>query len=865
LERLNRMTRSLPAMATAVVLIMAAALAAGAVLTVRTSGALSALRTKAAQADTITDVGEDLLIELLDAESNTRGYLLSGRAVYLVPYTTAVVSAGASLAELDAMAHRLPSLTPDVTAIQQLTTTRLALLADAVKASDIGPNDTVRSILTSDDGLTTMTHVRSLIERVVQHAAQERDRRAAQQRDRERLIFISGMLGATAGVLLLGTASLALLAGRNRLLRAQQALQTQAAQWQGTVENLQDGVAVFDGDGSLLQWNHSLLPLTAFPRELAQQGTPFSRFAEAASDWVPPVLAAGAPAMGETAVEVRAGSRVLEVWRNVMPDGGQMLTIGDVTRRVQAEEIARQAQKMEVLGQLTGGVAHDFNNLLQVVSANLELVSIRLDEEQAPPANWLRTRVIAAMEGVQRGARLTRHLLAFARRQPLAPAPVAVGRLLAGLDDMLRRTLGPNVAVEVIAAPGLWDLRADTQQLENAILNLAINARDAMVDVPSTARLTIEARNASLGDSYSAANAEVTPGQYVVIAVTDTGCGMTAEQMTRAVEPFYTTKPEGQGTGLGLSMVYGFAKQSGGHLKLYSEVGYGTTARLYIPRTQSAPLQQDDMPGPPPAGRGETVLLVEDDAAVRVSAGLALSGLGYRVEEAPDADAAMRMLELGLRPDLLFTDVMMPGALSARSLAEQAKALHPGLAVVFTSGYTENSIVHNGQLDPQVHLVSKPWRIEELAHKVRLALDQASEQAAPSQIEPDQPPASRPPGRLRILLVEDDTLVRMVTADRLADMGHEVVEAADAEEALRQLPGVDLLITDVGLGQTDGLTLAEAARARIPGLPVIVASGRPAPESGAAGLVWLTKPYDNAALKAALQRTLVAPQPSPAR
>jgi CheY-like chemotaxis protein len=423
----------------------------------------------------------------------------------------------------------------------------------------------------------------------------------------------------------------------------------------------------------------------------------------------------------------------------------------------------------------------------------------------------------------------------------LAPEPINVGQLLAGLEDMLRRTLGSTIAVEQVISGGLWTLRADGQQLENAILNLAINARDAMADSPpDRARLTIEARNAVLDDSYCAANQEVRPGQYVMIAVSDSGCGMTAEQISRAIEPFYTTKPEGQGTGLGLSMVYGFAKQSGGHLKLYSEPGHGTTARLYIPRT-IAPAAAPDAQRPPPApGQGEMVLLVEDDPAVRAAAALALRGLGYRVEEAENADAAMALLQQGLRPDLIFTDVVMPGTLSARTMAAQAAALIPGLAVVFASGYTENSIVHNGQLDAGVHLISKPWRIEDLASRLRFALDLAQRTRL----------AEAP----RVLLVEDDTVIRAITAEMLSELGYQIVEAADAEAALGLLDGVDLMITDIGLGATDGLTLAASVRARMPHLPVIVASGQAAQDVRAEGLLWLSKPYDSAALQAVLRQ-----------
>lgn len=857
MDRLKRAALSLPAMAAAVLLIMAAVLGAGIMVSLRTSSSIESLRTQAGDADRVGDICHELLVGLLDAESNARAFMMTRRADLMVPYTTARISATASMAQLDQETQRLPSLAADTQAILALATRRLDLLATGIRTADAGSEEALQAIYASQAGSTTMKRTRALIEQVSQHAAAERDHRAADQRRREQAVFLAVLVSGVAAVLLLGTASLALLVGRDRLLRAQRALGVQAAQWQATVENLQDGVAVFDAAGSLVQWNRSLAPLTAFPSTLLRQGAPFGRFAEAAADWEPPVLAksdlatAGLtdpaqPVAVQPVVEVRAGERVLEVWRNAMPGGGQMLTVGDVTRRVAAEAIARQAQKMEVLGQLTGGVAHDFNNLLQVVSANLELMAARIDAADPPPAGWLRGRLLAAMDGVDRAARLTQHLLAFSRRQPLTPEPLDAARLLMGLEDMLRRALGPTVTVELAIAPGLWPLRADSQQLENALLNLAVNGRDAMAGVPSAqARLVIEARNATLDKAQCADDPELTPGQYVVISVVDRGCGMTAEQAARAVEPFYTTKPTGQGTGLGLSMAYGFARQSGGQLKLDSEPGRGTAVRLFIPRSPAPAPAPHVLPPRPLHGQGETVLLVEDDPAVRGAATLALRGLGYAVQEAVDADAAMAVLEAGLRPDLLFTDVMMPGTLDARSLARRALELRPGLAVVFTTGYSDKVLAGEAALNTQIHLVHKPWRIGDVAGTLRLALDQAR------RLAPARP--------MRVLLVEDDPLVRTVTAEMLADLGHEVLEAADADGALRLLPGVELLITDMELGEMDGLALAALARERMPGLPVIVASGQPRLHQSRDGrsedgLLWLQKPYGSAALKDAVDR-----------
>jgi signal transduction histidine kinase/DNA-binding response OmpR family regulator len=828
------MSRSRRLMSGAIVLMVLLIFTAGGLFRLRTASTLEALRTLAGQATQVSDLGETLLLGLLDAEANARAFKLTGRADYLVPYTTARVTVAASLSDLAAATRPFPSLAADMRAIEGVATARLALLAEGLRAAGTGTPEPGGARRFGDAVRATTNEARTLIERLIQHATEESEIQSNEAQASARVIRIGVSLAAIAGVLLLATAALALVAGRDKLFRTQAELQAQSALWQGTVENLQDGVAVFDAAGGLVQWNRSLAPLTGFSAALLQPGTPFSRFVQAAAHWQPPALAAAA---GSAAAEVRAGGRVLEIWRNAMPGGGHMLTVGDITRRVEAEAVALQAQKMDVLGQLTGGVAHDFNNLLQVISANLQLMSDRVASGNPMPAGWMHSRLTAAMEGVDRGSRLTRHLLAFARRQPLLPEAVDAARLLAGLEDMLHRALGPTVAVDLVVPGHLWPLRADAQQLENAILNLAINGRDAMAALPpERARLTIEAANAALDSLYCAANPEVATGDYVMFAVTDIGCGMTAEQIGRAVEPFYTTKPEGYGTGLGLSMVYGFAKQSGGHLKLYSEPGQGTTVRLYIPRS-AAPVEQRAAPAARlQAGRGETILLVEDDPAVRSATAMALQGLGYRIEPASDADAALTKIEGGLRPHLLFTDVMMPGALSAREMADRAQALLPGLAVVFTSGYTENSIVRNGRLDPDVHLISKPWRLEDLASRLRAALDRG-------QAHSD---------RLCILLVEDDELVRLVTADMLADLGHEVLEAASAEAALALVDRAGLLMTDVGLADMDGLALAAAARAQSPGLPVVVASGQPEPPGGDGGLVWLCKPYDQAALCRAL-------------
>jgi PAS domain S-box-containing protein len=397
----------------------------------------------------------------------------------------------------------------------------------------------------------------------------------------------------------------------------------------------------------------------------------------------------------------------------------------DLTDRKRAEEALEQtrahlaqAQKMEAIGQLTGGVAHDFNNLLTAVLGSLEL--LKLDEQ---PHDADTERLLGVIQhAAERGATLTARLLAFSRRQTLAPKVTDLNRLVSNMSELLRQTLGEQITIEAVLAGGLWTTLVDQNQMENSIINLAVNARDAM---PSGGKLTIETGNTYLDDDYALAHTEVMPGQYVLVAVSDTGAGMTEEELLQAFEPFYTTKGEGKGTGLGLSQVYGFVKQSRGHVKLYSEPGQGTTVKIYLPRNVST----DGASGSGPlrtqasAPHGvETVLVVEDDVDVRRFSADAISHLGYFVLQAPDAKTALELLER--QPDiaLLFTDVGLPG-MNGRQLADEALRRAPGLKVVFTTGYARNAIVHHGVLDSGLHLLPKPFTIEGLARILRNALE----------------------------------------------------------------------------------------------------------------------------------------------
>jgi PAS domain S-box-containing protein len=387
----------------------------------------------------------------------------------------------------------------------------------------------------------------------------------------------------------------------------------------------------------------------------------------------------------------------------------------DVTAQRDAESRLHQVQKMDAVGQLTGGIAHDFNNLLTVIIGALDLNPQHVPSEMRPS-------IEQALRAAERGAGLTHRLLAFSRQQMLVSRNVDFNRLIGDMDDLLRRTLGEHVEIELKLAPDLWPALADSGQVENSLLNLAINARDAM---PDGGKLTIETANAHLDEDYAGSNAEVTPGDYVMMAVTDTGTGMPEDVLAHVFEPFFTTKEVGKGTGLGLSMVYGFAKQSGGHLKIYSEVEHGTTVRLYLPRLVNAAATADSAATTvaPGKGGGETILVVEDNPDVRRLVLRQLHDLGYAVIEAANGPQALKILEAGALIDLLFTDVVMPGGMTGRQLAEAAKGRRPNLKTLFTSGYTEDSILRLGKLDPGVRLLSKPYRKHELATRIREALD----------------------------------------------------------------------------------------------------------------------------------------------
>ena len=650
----------------------------------------------------------------------------------------------------------------------------------------------------------------------------------------------------------------------NETLEQRVAARTEDLRRQGSLfDQLVSGIAdcaifMLDTEGRVQTWNTGAERIKGYRREEIV-GRHFSLFytQEDREAGVPDFALKTAREKGKFETEAwrvrKDGSRF---FANVLIDAindadgrpiGFAKVTRDMTERRALEEQLRQSQKMEAIGQLTGGVAHDFNNLLTIIIGNLEIIG------RDPENPSKRARAIEnAMHGAQRAATLTQQLLAFSRRQPLNPKVTDINRLVASFSDLIRRVLGEQIAVETVLGGGVWLADVDTHHLESALLNLAVNARDAM---PQGGKLTIETANAHLDERYRAHYAEVAAGQYVLICVTDTGAGMTPDVLEHAFEPFYTTKPTGHGTGLGLSQVYGFVKQSGGHIRLYSEPGFGTTVKIYLPRVSDASVSEQVASAWSESTRGgtETILLVEDDPGVRAYTVEILTDLGFSVLEASEATTALEILEKSPAIDLLFTDVGLPG-LNGRQLADRARERRPDLPILFATGYARNAIVHQGRLDQGVNLLTKPYTRDQLANKIRDILDVPKPTSA---------------GQTLALVVEDEPMLRDVVSYLLKTIGFSVVEAGSCEEGVhlaRDAAAYDFAIIDMRLGDGDGRRVVRELRAVAPKLPVLLATGAPEEvesdeelRGSPARTGILGKPYSLKELTAALAQIGIAP------
>jgi signal transduction histidine kinase/CheY-like chemotaxis protein len=831
--------------ALAIVLVMLLVMAVSGFFGVRLIDSVQQLHDSANRAGQVAHAADAVLDALQDSETSVRGYLLTMRPVYLEPYAGNREKLDAALGALDALAVGSPWLRDELTMLRADAVARMQEIDQTLRIAQAKGSDAALAVILTDRGRSEMDRVRASATRILRQADAERESRVALLIARERQTLDAVIATALAATLLLGFAALGLLFNRARLMSAKAALSAQSDRLQGTLDHIREGVAVFDSADRLVLWNPSFFPVTGIARPLAEPGTAYARFADAAS-WLPPAQAL-IPAGGDppTSPEIRVGDKVLEVWHSRMRDGGRILAVADITRRTRAEAIARQAQKMEALGQLTGGVAHDFNNLLQVISANLELVDARLPE--AGDKDWLRARLAAARAGVERGAGLIRHLLSFARREPLARRAIWPAAVLRGMEEMLGRTLGRTITVQFAVPEKVWPIRVDPQQFENAVLNLAINSRDAIeaADAGQETVLRIGLAEVAL-DEAAAGQHGLPAGDYVRLDVTDSGAGMSETTMARAAEPFFTTKDDGRGTGLGLAMVYGFARQSGGAMRIDSRPGRGTTVTLLIPRTTELPGEPLVSPSRGLRGKGERLLVVEADPAVSIAACTALTDHGYRVTAvgtgqeclrvlagaaAPDAEptGAPKGASEGL-PEVLIIDAAIPDrpdgpARAGPALAERVRGLHPGLAIVLATGDAS----HDPTRVARCTVLPKPWSRDELVVAVRQALRMA------------EGPAGQ-----RLVLAEDDAAVRTTTAEVLAGFGYVVTQAASAGDALRLLDGrTDILLTDLGLPDFDGAELARRALAGNPGLSVVIVSGNPPPAAQIADprIGWLAKPY----------------------
>ncbi len=798
----------------------------------------------------VIEAAQTLLSEVQDAEASRRGYLLTGNPAYLAPYRRADSAIPGAVRRLRGLVGDNGAQTARVERLVRTVDAKRSDLAASLALARDGHAGADRAALASNLGEVSMEQVRLGVADLIAQEKRLLDQRSERYETiRNRMVWVV-LLAAVAAMAGLIFALQAMIRGTRLLERRMEERDTaEAARLQSDAlygamfANAADYLFVIDTppDGRFILADVNPAVEAALGRsaqslrgrELGETAPPDT--AVLIQRHCREMMKNRAVVTYEDPIQTVAGPRVWETTLAPVLDGGRVVRIvgcaRDISERARAEEQIRKAQRMEAVGQLTGGVAHDFNNLLQVIRANLEMLAPKLADDEASSQ-----RLKSALRGADRAAQLTRQLLAFARRQPLEPKVVNLGRLLGEMSDLLARSMGEAIVIDARVDPELWNALVDAAQVENAILNLALNARDAM---PDGGRFAIELSNVDLGAADAAELEDLPAGQYVRLTLSDTGLGMSPEVLSRVFEPFFTTKGEEKGTGLGLSMVYGFVKQSHGHIHITSEAGRGATVRIYLPRTQRSEERANETP-PTEPGRSDTVLVAEDDAGVRAAACAMLQDLGYRCLQAEDAQSALRLLEDGADVQLLFTDVVMPGPMTGADLAARARELDPNLPILFTSGYTRSVIGEHERLGGEVLLLSKPYGQDELAQKIQAAMR-----------------AVRP----TVLVVEDEPLVRLSAIDMVEDLGFIALSAEAGGEALDILRGpsrVDVLFTDVGLPDMKGPDLAQAAMALRPGLKVLFASGYAADGSAPKGSVWLSKPYEKRELSQALDGLLAS-------
>jgi PAS domain S-box-containing protein len=790
------------------------------------------------------------VIALQDTEVGQRAYLLSGDVGDLQPYERARLSIETELRQLEAAAASDPDTVRQVREFRAAANEKLEQLSATITTYQLYGRDAALALERTGAGRATSDHIRQIASSFIEGQRLLLARRLTLLRSEQDQSDLAGLLVMAGAFICLIVGMYIVVRGAGRLEDAQRELGARTRLLQATLESLQDPIFVIDAEGKVVAWNEPFVRLSGWDpakHAMLTRDQLLSGRAPAMRALLEPLKLGDGKTGRSMTVRVSHEGRDYEVSRGEMTVGGAVVRCVDITDKLRDEMALRQGQKMEATGQLTGGMAHDFNNILQVIQANLDLMNGAVHADPAVLA-----RLNAATAAAERGARLTQQLLAFARRQPLAPQPTNVAQLVVDLTDLLRNSLGERITMELKVADDSWNAKIDPGQLENAILNLAINARDAM---PEGGTVTIEVSNATLDRRYAALHPDVTPGPYVLVAVNDSGTGMPPEVAAQAFDPFFTTKRDGRGTGLGLSMVYGFVRQSNGHIRIDSAIDQGTSVKLYLPRTldpvAEAPAEVDHAP----AGR-ERVLVVEDNEEVRRAVVDMLTGWGYRVVAAENPDVAAAILERDSGFDLLFTDLVMPGSLSAIELAALAQRRRPQIAVLLTSGYARDLIPAEGRSD--YPLIAKPYRGEELMARLRsvLAARRPAPPAPPLAKPPEVPATPAAAGRpRRVLLVEDEVVLRMSTTDMLEQLGCFVAGVGTGEQALELLAqggSFDLLVTDLGLPGINGEELANRVRRQFPRLPVVIASGYGRSGVQGEGLQFISKPYSAVDLQQAL-------------